>query len=158
MQLQGPDIPFEQLLQHKQEGGNLPKGPKARIGPHSPSHRSSKAAQQDFKRQNKNRPVEQSSKRPVPRHRQVVELRNRHVFHATQLIGPMSCSQSLHYVSTGTQRWCLACSESRDPRFENLSGKFSTDQFRKQYAFVYDESLPQEKQELRQQMQVLSQL
>lgn len=48
----------------------------------------------------------------------------------------------------------LTRSESRDPRFENLSGKFSTDQFRKQYAFVYDEALPEEKRELKSQMQV----
>lgn len=46
------------------------------------------------------------------------------------------------------------CRDSRDPRFENLSGKFSTDQFRKQYAFVYDEALPEEKRDLRNQMQV----
>lgn len=50
--------------------------------------------------------------------------------------------------------WRLNCSESRDPRFESLSGKFSTDQFRKQYAFVYDEALPEEKRDLKSQMQV----
>lgn len=48
----------------------------------------------------------------------------------------------------------MLCSASRDPRFESLSGKFNNDQFRKQYAFVYDESLPSEKQELKKQMQV----
>ena len=50
---------------------------------------------------------------------------------------------------------CLLCSKSRDPRFENLSGKFSTDQFRKQYAFVYDEALPEEKRDLKRQLQVV---
>jgi len=55
---------------------------------------------------------------------------------------------------TYTDCLCLTCSESRDPRFENLSGKFSTDQFRKQYAFVYDEALPEEKRDLKSQMQV----
>ncbi|DBA72635.1 hypothetical protein WJX79_007607 [Trebouxia sp. C0005] len=115
---QGSHIPFEQLLQQKQEGGLLPKGSAAQR--HSRSHSYSILAKRDFKRENKNRPIEQSSKRPVPRHRQVVELRN---------------------------------SESRDPRFENLSGKFSTDQFRKQYAFVYDEELPEEKRNLKSQMQ-----
>ncbi len=73
--LQGPDIPFEQLLQQKQEGGLLPKGSAAQR--HSSSHSYSKVAKRDFKRENKNRPIEQSSKRPVPRHRQVVEMRNR---------------------------------------------------------------------------------
>lgn len=115
---QGPDIPFEQLLQQKQEGGLLPKGSAAQQ--HSRSQSYSKIAKRDFRRENKNRPIEQSSKRPVPRHRQVVEMRN---------------------------------SESRDPRFESLSGKFSTDQFRKQYAFVYDEALPEEKRDLKSQMQ-----
>ncbi len=75
VRLQGPDIPFEQLLQQKQEGGLLPKGSAAQQHPRSHSY--SKVAKRDFKRVNKNRPIEQSSKRPVPRHRQVVELRNR---------------------------------------------------------------------------------
>lgn len=49
----------------------------------------------------------------------------------------------------------LFCSKNRDPRFENLSGKFSTDQFRKQYAFVYDEALPEERNNLKRQLQVM---
>lgn len=34
-------------------------------------------ANKKFKRENKNRPVEQSSKKPVPRLREVIEVRNR---------------------------------------------------------------------------------
>ncbi len=69
---------------------------------------------------------------------------------------PMSfwrgCVPNIRGTHTDCSR--LTCSESRDPRFENLSGKFSTDQFRKQYAFVYDEALPEEKRDLKSQMQV----
>ena len=54
-----------------------------------------------------------------------------------------------------TLKFAFPCSKSRDPRFENLSGKFSTDQFRKQYAFVYDEALPEEKKDLKRQLQVV---
>ncbi|KAL3144478.1 hypothetical protein ABBQ32_004218 [Trebouxia sp. C0010 RCD-2024] len=116
--LQGPQIPFEQLLQQKQEG-RLSSKPYT-VHKQSSTQPIGKVGKSDFKRQNKNRPIEQSSKRPVPRHRQVLEVSN---------------------------------SKSRDPRFENLSGKFSTDQFRKQYAFVYDEALPEEKKDLKRQLQ-----
>jgi hypothetical protein len=34
-------------------------------------------ANKKFKRENKNRPVEQSSKKPVPRLREVIEVRNK---------------------------------------------------------------------------------
>ncbi len=42
------------------------------------------------------------------------------------------------------------CREVRDPRFESLSGKYSEDKFKKCYAFLYDEKLPQEKKELKE--------
>ncbi|KAL3154932.1 hypothetical protein ABBQ38_011464 [Trebouxia sp. C0009 RCD-2024] len=117
---QGPQIPFEQLLQQKQEGRLSSRLYTVHKQSSTQPIGTSKVGKSDFKRQNKNRPTEQSSKKPVPRHRQVLE------------------------VST---------SKSRDPRFENLSGKFSTDQFRKQYAFVYDEALPEDKKDLKRQLQ-----
>lgn len=117
---QDAEVPFEQLLQQRQEGSFASKSYAVQKQSSTKPAGSSRASKHDFKRQNKNRPVEQSSKRPVPRYRQVVEA---------------------------------SSSKSRDPRFENLSGKLNTDQFRKQYAFVYDEALPGEKQDLKRQLQ-----
>ncbi|KAL4458076.1 hypothetical protein ABPG75_012941 [Micractinium tetrahymenae] len=40
--------------------------------------------------------------------------------------------------------------EARDPRFESLSaGQYSEEQFKRRYAFLYDEKLPEERAELR---------
>ena len=36
-----------------------------------------------------------------------------------------------------------------DPRFESLAGRFDQGRFRKQYAFLYEEALPQQKAELK---------
>lgn len=71
---QGAEVPFEELVRLQQEGVPLPQ---------LANHNQSKAQTQrdrhtvakSFKRENKNRPVEQSSKRAVPRHRQVVETK-----------------------------------------------------------------------------------
>ena len=95
---QGAQIPFEQLLQQRQEGSLASKPYTVHKHSRQQSAGSSKAgsskagsskagsskagsgkAANDFRRQNKNRPVEQSSKRPVPRHRQVVEVSNRYL-------------------------------------------------------------------------------
>ncbi|EFJ39293.1 hypothetical protein VOLCADRAFT_101143, partial [Volvox carteri f. nagariensis] len=43
---------------------------------------------------------------------------------------------------------CEAEGEVRDPRFDSTSGPPPTDTFRRRYAFLYNESLPQEKSEL----------
>ena len=37
----------------------------------------------------------------------------------------------------------------KDPRFEDLSGKYVPERFRKQYSFLYEEVLPQERSSLR---------
>ena len=72
--VQGADIPFEQLIQIQQEGGSIPQLHScSQARQQKPHHRQSAA--KSFKRENKNRPVEQSSKRAVPRHRQVVETK-----------------------------------------------------------------------------------
>jgi len=55
------------------------------------------------KRDNKNRPMEISSKKPVGRYREVVEVKKK---------------------------------KTRDPRFDNLSGKFNEDLFKKSYKFL----------------------
>jgi len=55
------------------------------------------------KRDNKNRPMEISSKKPVSRYREVVEVKKK---------------------------------KTRDPRFDNLSGKFNEDLFKKSYKFL----------------------
>jgi len=55
------------------------------------------------KRENKNRPIEISSKKPVSRYREVIEVKKK---------------------------------KSRDPRFDNLSGKYNEDLFKKSYKFL----------------------
>lgn len=50
----------------------------------------------------------------------------------------------------------IRCSTARDPRFDtNIGpGAFNKDKFRKQYAFLYDDVLPQEKATLKEQLKV----
>ncbi|KAK9807560.1 hypothetical protein WJX72_002543 [[Myrmecia] bisecta] len=109
----GGDIPFEMLEQLRRDGGGtVPGGPKKSAA--------YQAALRKFSRENKNRPVEASAKRPVPRFREVIQAPHR---------------------------------EARDPRFDGLSGKFVDERFRKQYAFVYDEQLPEERQQLKKALQ-----
>ena len=47
-------------------------------------------------------------------------------------------------------------SAGRDPRFDGLSGAFVDERFRKQYAFLFDEALPEEKRQLRSTLQARS--
>ena len=49
---------------------------------------------------------------------------------------------------------CTLCRDSRDPRFDSLSGTLDTDRFRKRYAFLYDEQLPAEREEIKNTLQV----
>ena len=48
-----------------------------------------------------------------------------------------------------------ACRERKDPRFEDLSGRYDPGRFRKQYAFLYDEALPQERAAVKAKLKVL---
>jgi ribosomal RNA-processing protein 36 len=41
-----------------------------------------------------------------------------------------------------------------DPRFEGLSGAFNQERFRKQYGFIYDEQLPEDRKALREALKV----
>ena len=45
--------------------------------------------------------------------------------------------------------------ENRDPRFDSLSGTLDNDRFRKQYAFLYDEQLPADREQIKSTLQVL---
>ena len=54
----------------------------------------------------------------------------------------------------GLRLGCDAGRESRDPRFDSLSGTLDNDRFRKRYAFLYDEQLPAERDEIKASLQV----
>ncbi|GFR40382.1 hypothetical protein Agub_g932 [Astrephomene gubernaculifera] len=106
------DVPFEVLETLRQDGRGL-VGQAARAAAARAA-----AAERSFKRANKDRPQEMSSKRPVGRFREVIQL------------------PSKGFV---------------DPRFASASaappGKVN-DSFRRRYAFLYDDMLPEEKREL----------
>lgn len=70
-------------------------------------------------RANKNRPMEISSKKPVSRLREVIQVPKKVV---------------------------------RDPRFESLCGNLDVEGFKKRYNFIYENTLPAEKEELKKQM------
>ncbi len=44
--------------------------------------------------------------------------------------------------------------ESRDPRFDSLSGTLDNDRFRMRYAFLYDEQLPSDREQIKSSLQV----
>ncbi|KAL0448113.1 UNVERIFIED_CONTAM: rRNA biogenesis protein rrp36 [Sesamum latifolium] len=87
-------------------------------------------------RANKNRPVEMSSKKPVSRFREVIQM-------------PKKDSPS-----NICSRFILPCHWKvvRDPRFESLCGNLDVDGFKKRYNFIYENILPVEKEELKKQM------
>lgn len=107
-------LPLGQLVALRQDGSTTPAAMKARAR----ALRQDKAAgRQRFKREGKHRPVEMSSKRPVP---------------------------VLREALPGGKR------EVRDPRFESLSaGQYDESKFKKRYSFLYDEKMPEEREELR---------
>lgn len=64
------------------------------------------------------------------------------VYAATRVHAPKACPPRL------LRPPCR--SEVRDPRFESLSaGQYSEEQFKRRYAFLYDEKLPQERADLK---------
>lgn len=111
------DIPFA-VLDRLKHSGRGPVGPEARA-------QAIAAKKVVFHRERKDRPMEMSSKRPVPRYREVIQVPKQ---------------------------------ASRDPRFENLSGKFSDVAFKKRYSFLFDEVLPGEVSQLKQAMTKASSL
>ncbi|KAL6499683.1 hypothetical protein OROGR_027593 [Orobanche gracilis] len=87
-------------------------------------------------RANKNRPMEMSSKKPVSRFREVIQV-------------PKKAGYELHSLR---QVMFLASDVIRDPRFESLCGNLDVDRFKKKYNFIYENALPAEKEELKKQM------
>jgi len=73
---EGQEIPFEQLEQMRQHGG-ITKQELQKVV--------ERAKAKSFRRENKNRPMEMSSKRPVPRLREVVEGTKRYLHYLTLL-------------------------------------------------------------------------
>lgn len=104
-------LPLGQLVALRQDGSTTAEAMKARA--RALRHQ----GKTNFKREGKHRPVEMSSKKPVPVFRDAMQAGKR---------------------------------ASRDPRFETLSGgQYNEERFKKQYAFLYDEKLPAEREELR---------
>lgn len=72
--LQLEEIPFE-VLERLRETGATPAA--AAVGGHSRARKEGALQTAEFKRMNKNRPLEMSSKRPVPRFRDSVQAPKR---------------------------------------------------------------------------------
>jgi len=123
------EVPLGQLAQLRADGRGNFGGPKLRTGGAEGRARAARVA-----RANKNRPVEQSSKRPVSR---------------------LHIAPGLEALAQRHRP--LA---SRDPRFDEAvagaGGSVTDSAFRKRYAFLYDEQLPQEKAQLKAQLKVRS--
>ena len=118
--------------------------------------KSNGSSARDYKRDNKNRPMEMSSKRPVPRLREVVQVTKRYALEVflVVLMAITVLVQSMVDLRVSPCACDPACSASRDPRFDDLSGNLSAERFRKQYAFLYDEQLPAERDQLKATLQV----
>lgn len=124
------DLPFEERERRRQFGGaRRPAPPPTQPLPPPPTPKPAADKQPPPvhpKRANKNRPIEQSSKKAVPRFRDVLQAGNK---------------------------------APADPRFardaeEPGQHSSSKELWRKRYAFVFDELLPQEKQEAQRAMAV----
>ena len=63
------------------------------------------------------------------------------------------CSSSAFGSAVPKSVMCLR--ESRDPRFDSLSGTLDNDRFRTRYAFLYDEQLPAEREQIKGSLQVV---
>jgi hypothetical protein len=113
------DVPFGELQRLQGDGRGL-TGRGAGAAAVAAARRARAA------RANKNRPAEQSSKRPVQ-------------YVLPQLEGA---------AGVAPQR-----KAGRDPRFESLSGDLDDAAFRKRYAFVFEEQLPEERKRLKALLQ-----
>ena len=56
--------------------------------------------------------------------------------------------------ASGRDKLPLSAREATDPRFESLSGTFDQGRFRKQYNFLYEEALPQQRLDLKSAVRV----
>ncbi|KAM7256237.1 hypothetical protein ACFE04_011978 [Oxalis oulophora] len=88
-------------------------------GTHHMLHRKPIKENKSGGRANKNRPMEASSKKPVGRFREIVQVPKKVV---------------------------------RDPRFESLSGNLDVGGFKKRFSFLFEDSLPSEKEKLKKQL------
>ncbi|KAH6782338.1 rRNA biogenesis RRP36-like protein [Perilla frutescens var. hirtella] len=99
------EVTFEELLRARSDGSDMVyRRP-------NPENKGGRA--------NKNRPMEISSKKPVSRLREVIQVPKKVV---------------------------------RDPRFESLCGNLDVEGFKKRYNFIYENTFPAEKEELKKQM------
>ena len=113
------DVPFGELQRLQGDGRGL-------VGRGAGAAALAAARRARAARANKNRPAEQSSKRPVQ-------------YVLPQLEGA---------AGVAPQR-----KAGRDPRFESLSGDLDDAAFRKRYAFVFEEQLPEERKRLKALLQ-----
>ena len=58
--------------------------------------------------------------------------------------------------SSSVAQSIMCLRESRDPRFDSLSGTLDNDRFRARYAFLYDEQLPAEREQIKGSLKVTS--
>lgn len=132
---EGEEITFEQLEQMRQHGG-ITKQELQKVV--------ERAKAKSFKRENKNRPMEMSSKRPVPRLREVVEGTKRYLHHLTLLEHQTSWHRtwllevglaplSRHLISLPRSVLCYCFWESRTARLNSLSGTLDTCRVCKQH-------------------------
>ena len=172
-------LPLGQLVALRQDGSTSADAMKARA---RALRHQGKAS---FKREGKHRPVEMSSKKPVPVFRDTLQGGKRcappqagwHVMWlpshvAGRLLGWLA-ARRWNGRQEGVQRavrWSKLCGspappappparhspatthcrDVRDPRFESLSGgQYKEEQFKRRYAFLYDDKLPAERAELR---------
>ena len=115
------DIPLGQLIAIKQDGSTAAPEMRAR------AKTLSKVKQTSFKREHKHRPVERTSKKPVPVLREAFQG-GKHRGRDPRF-DPLTAR-----VSGGGKK----------------SGAVSDDKAKKRYAFLYDEKLPEEKRELQE--------
>ena len=116
------DVPFAELQRLQGDG----RGLVGRSAGAAAAAAAAAARRSRLARANKNRPAEQSSRRPVQ-------------YVLPQLEGAAGVAPPRK--------------AGRDPRFESLAGDLDGSAFRKRYAFVYEEKLPEERKRLKQLLQ-----
>ena len=116
------DVPFAELQRLQGDG----RGLVGRSAGAAAAAAAAAARRSRLARANKNRPAEQSSRRPVQ-------------YVLPQLEGAAGVAPPRK--------------AGRDPRFESLAGELDGGAFRKRYAFMFEEKLPEERKRLKQLLQ-----
>ena len=117
------DIPFEVLMELKKDGSG-PSGKAAREAARKAQERN---LSQDFKRANRHRPSEMSSKRPVSRHREIIQVTKR---------------------ESADPRFF----EPKGKGGSEAAGASSSAAAASAYHFLYDEIIPSERKDLREKL------